>query len=90
MTQQWVHCPICGGKTRTKIREDTEAKNLPVLCKICKKESVVDIKDGKAEITVPKMTPNLYAMVLAREVEASYGEGEEFEKQKERFEKLMK
>ena len=45
MTQQWVHCPICGGKTRTKIREDTEAKNLIVFCPKCKRESVVDIKD---------------------------------------------
>ncbi len=44
MTESWVHCPICGGKTKTKVREDTIAYNLPVLCKICKRESVVDIK----------------------------------------------
>lgn len=42
---QWVLCPICGGKTRTKIRPDTEAKNLPILCRLCKNEVVVDIKD---------------------------------------------
>ena len=47
MTQKWVHCPICGGKTRTKIREDTEAKNLIVFCPKCKKESVIDIISGK-------------------------------------------
>jgi len=41
----WVSCPICGGKTRTKIRPDTEAKNLIVFCPKCKNESVVDIKD---------------------------------------------
>lgn len=41
----WVLCPICGGKTRTKIRPDTEAKNLPILCRLCKNEVVVDIKD---------------------------------------------
>lgn len=46
MTQyRWVFCPICGGKTRTKIRPDTEAKNLIVFCPKCKRESVVDIKD---------------------------------------------
>ncbi len=46
MTQyQWVLCPICGGKTRTKIRPDTDAKNLIVFCPKCKNESVVDIKD---------------------------------------------
>lgn len=42
----WVLCPICGGKTRQKMREDTVAKNLPVFCRVCKNESVVDIKDG--------------------------------------------
>lgn len=47
MTQyQWVLCPICGGKTRTKIRPDTEAKNLIVFCLKCKRESVVDIAGG--------------------------------------------
>lgn len=41
---QWVLCPICGGKTRTKIRPDTWAKNLIVFCPKCKKESVIDVK----------------------------------------------
>lgn len=45
MTQfTWVLCPICGNKTRTKIRPDTEAKNLIVFCPRCKRESVVDIE----------------------------------------------
>lgn len=41
---QWVPCPICGGKTRTKIRPYTEVKKLIVFCPKCKRESVVDIK----------------------------------------------
>ena len=45
MNDTWVLCPICGGKTRTKIRSDTEAKNIPILCRLCKNEVVVDIKD---------------------------------------------
>ncbi len=50
MTQyQWVLCPICGGKTRTKIRPDTEAKNLPILCRLCKNEVLVDIDDMKVK-----------------------------------------
>lgn len=49
MTEKWVLCPICGGKTRTKIRPDTEAKNLPIFCKICKNGFTVDIKDMKVE-----------------------------------------
>ena len=45
MNDTWVLCPICGGKTRTKIRPDTEAKNLIVFCPKCKRETVMDIKD---------------------------------------------
>ncbi|HEN4307185.1 TPA: hypothetical protein U5Y70_002179 [Streptococcus agalactiae] len=25
-------CPICGNKTRLKMREDTELKNFPLFC----------------------------------------------------------
>lgn len=45
MTESWVPCPICGRKTRTKIREDTEAMNLPVFCPKCNHGFVMDIKD---------------------------------------------
>ncbi|MBQ7913299.1 MAG: hypothetical protein IJ308_06140 [Clostridia bacterium] len=27
---KWVLCPICGNKTRIKIREDTQIKNFPL------------------------------------------------------------
>lgn len=27
----WVHCPLCGNKTRDRIREDTVLKKLPTL-----------------------------------------------------------
>lgn len=49
MTEKWVLCPICGGKTRTKIRPDTEAKNLIVFCPKCKRETVMDIKDMESK-----------------------------------------
>lgn len=45
----WVLCPICGGKTRTKIRPDTEAKNLIAFCPKCKRETVMDIKDMESK-----------------------------------------
>ena len=52
----WVHCPICGGKTRTKIREDTEAVNLPVFCPKCNHSFVMDvkmdIKHGKQKVVI--------------------------------------
>ena len=43
----WVYCPICNNKTRTKIRKDTEAKNLPVFCPKCRNTTVMDIYGSK-------------------------------------------
>lgn len=50
MKETWVLCPICHNKTRTKLRPDTEAKNLIVFCPKCKRESVVDIKDMESKV----------------------------------------
>lgn len=41
---KWVLCPVCGSKTRTKIREDTELKNFPLYCPKCKKETLISVK----------------------------------------------
>lgn len=35
---EWIYCPVCGNKTRTMIREDTELKNFPLYCPKCKQE----------------------------------------------------
>ena len=39
----WVHCPICGGKTRTKVYEDTVLIQFPLYCPKCKKEVRIDV-----------------------------------------------
>ena len=44
----WVYCPICNNKTRTKIRPDTVARNLPVFCSKCKNVSVMSFENGKS------------------------------------------
>lgn len=49
---EWVICPICGNKTRLKIREDTELKNFPLYCPKCKQESLIDAKG--LQVTVIK------------------------------------
>ena len=41
---EWVICPVCKNKTRTKIREDTELINFPLFCPKCKQESLVNVK----------------------------------------------
>ena len=44
---KFVLCPVCGNKTRTKIQEDTEMKNFPLYCPKCKKETIINAKNGK-------------------------------------------
>ncbi len=39
----WVHCPICGGKTRTKVYKSTVLINFPLFCPRCKKETYIDV-----------------------------------------------
>lgn len=41
---KWIKCPICGNKTRDKIRTDTIIKNFPLFCPKCKKESLIDVE----------------------------------------------
>ncbi|MBR2047121.1 MAG: hypothetical protein IJ960_00845 [Oscillospiraceae bacterium] len=36
-------CPLCGKQTLFFLRPDTEVRNLPVKCKTCGKEVVVNI-----------------------------------------------
>lgn len=47
---EWVKCPVCGSKTRNKVREDTVLKLFPLFCPKCKRETLVDI--SKFLITV--------------------------------------
>ncbi|MDT4370983.1 cysteine-rich KTR domain-containing protein [Blautia faecis] len=49
---EWLLCPLCGNKTRNKIREDTVLKNYPLYCPKCKQETLIDVK--KLQITVIK------------------------------------
>ena len=47
---EWIKCPICGNKTRLKIRSDTIIKNFPLYCPKCKKESLIEVKNMKIKI----------------------------------------
>ena len=46
MKTEWIYCPICNSKTRVKIKETTEARNLPVFCPKCKNTFNADVKPG--------------------------------------------
>jgi len=45
INSEWILCPICGNKTRDRIREDTELKNFPLYCPKCKQETLIDVKN---------------------------------------------
>ncbi|WP_455583643.1 cysteine-rich KTR domain-containing protein [Fusobacterium mortiferum] len=32
MKCEWILCPVCGSKTRNKIRKDTVLENYPLYC----------------------------------------------------------
>lgn len=49
---EWVLCPICGNKTRTKVRYDTVLENFPLFCPKCKQETIINLK--KQNISVIK------------------------------------
>ena len=40
----WILCPTCKNKTRTKIRPDTVLENFPLYCPKCRRETVINVK----------------------------------------------
>ena len=47
---KWIICPVCGNKTRTKIRIDTILENFPLFCPKCKKETIVCVKNMNVSV----------------------------------------
>ena len=45
-------CPVCGNKTRLKIREDTELKKFPLYCPKCRQENLIEIKQFKVTVII--------------------------------------
>ena len=44
---EWVPCPKCGGRTHTKVCEDTVLIKFPLYCPKCKKEILVTVAQLK-------------------------------------------
>ncbi len=49
---EWIYCPVCGNKTRDRLRKDTVLKNYPLYCPKCKQETLIEVSNLK--ITVIK------------------------------------
>lgn len=47
MKFEWVLCPVCGNKTRLKLREDTSLRNYPLFCPKCKQERIISAENLK-------------------------------------------
>ncbi len=43
INSRWIRCPICGGKTRTKVYEETILLRFPLYCPKCKTEVKIDV-----------------------------------------------
>lgn len=55
----WILCPVCGSKTRDRIREDTILKNYPLYCPKCKHETLIEVKN--LQVTVIEEMPRKVA-----------------------------
>ncbi|HIQ63764.1 MAG: cysteine-rich KTR domain-containing protein [Christensenellales bacterium] len=44
---RWLLCPVCHGKTRVKVRADTDIRNLPLFCPKCRRETLIHVKQRK-------------------------------------------
>lgn len=53
---EWILCPICGNKTRTKIRFDSVLKNFPLFCPKCRKETIVCVKNMNVSVAKVEQT----------------------------------
>ena len=50
--EEWLLCPVCNSKTRTRIRQDTTLTNFPLFCPKCKTTSLVNVQ--KLNISIIK------------------------------------
>ena len=48
---RWIHCPICGRKTRTRVYQDTVLVKFPLFCATCKKETRINVVQMKMVVS---------------------------------------
>ena len=42
--EKWLLCPVCGNKTRLKLRDDTVLEKFPLFCPKCKQETLINVR----------------------------------------------
>ncbi|MCL2774994.1 MAG: cysteine-rich KTR domain-containing protein [Oscillospiraceae bacterium] len=48
--EEWLLCPVCKNKTRTKLRQDTILTHYPLFCPKCRQETLVNVQQFKTTI----------------------------------------
>ena len=48
--EEWIYCPLCGGKTRLRLLQRTVLRDFPLFCPKCKRESIINAKNFIIEI----------------------------------------
>jgi len=56
---EWILCPVCGNKTRDRLREDTVLKNYHFYCPKCKQETLIDPENLQITV-IQKSNRNLW------------------------------
>lgn len=46
----FILCPVCRNKTRTKIRHDTILQFFPLYCPKCRSETLIHVKEMKVTV----------------------------------------
>lgn len=49
---EWILCPLCGSKTRNKVREDTVLINYPLYCPKCRQETMIEAKNLQVTVMI--------------------------------------
>ena len=44
MEVEWLLCPVCGNKTRIRIRNDTIIVKFPLYCPKCRQENLINVR----------------------------------------------
>lgn len=50
-TRQWLHCPVCGAKTRVMLTQQTVLRHFPLFCPKCKAETIVHVTEYHVTVT---------------------------------------
>ena len=60
---EWLLCPVCKCKTRTRIRRDTTLLNFPLFCPKCKHDTLVNVEQlNTIIIKEPDAEPIIYGI----------------------------